>query len=141
MSDRFVIAGLIVLVTNAQGKLRQVPLTLKQSTRVRRFVTKLHEGGLHIAPEDLLLLTEKDAMETFGKLTGKLPFVERWKQRFKKLFHGGSTESSPTTGQFEPSEPLLISPPFKKVRFEGTIEELHDGILKYEQGGNEQGTA
>lgn len=85
MSDRFVIAGLIVLVTNAQGKLRQVPLTLKQSGRVRRFVSKLHEGGLHIAPEDLLLLTEKDAMETFGKLTGKLPFMERWKRRFVRL--------------------------------------------------------
>lgn len=85
MSDRFVIAGLIVLVTNAQGKLRQVPLTLKQSGRVRRFVSKLHEGGLHIAPEDLLLLTEKDAMETFGQLTGKLPLRERWKRRLARL--------------------------------------------------------
>lgn len=85
MSGQLSVTGLIVLVACGDGKLRLVPLTLKQSARVRRYITNLHEGNLRIAKEDLILLTEKDALETFGKLTGKLPFRERWKRRFVRL--------------------------------------------------------
>jgi hypothetical protein len=125
MSDRFVIAGLIVLVTNSQGKLRQVPLTLKQSGRVRRFVSKLHEGGLHIAPEDLLLLTEKDALETFGKLTGKLPFWEKWKLRLARLKDVWFSYPNPLT--------KVARAPAKQVRFESSIEDIENALRDYEQ--------
>lgn len=85
MSDRLLVTGLVVLVARGDGKLRLAPLTLQQSGRVRRFITKLHGGHLHLAQEDLLLLTEADALEAFGKLTGKLPFLERWKRRLRRL--------------------------------------------------------
>lgn len=89
MSERFLVTGLVVLVAGGDGKLRLAPLTLRQSAKVRRYVTNLHGGNLHLASDDLILLTEKDALETFGKLTGKLPFQERWKRRvvrFKALW-------------------------------------------------------
>jgi hypothetical protein len=85
MSDRLLVTGLIVLVACADGKLRMAPLTMKQSARVRRFVTTLHGGSMRLQKQDLILLTEADALETFGKLTGKLPMKERFRRALNKL--------------------------------------------------------
>lgn len=77
--------SVMVIVLCSDGKLRQAPLTTKQSAKVRRVVSHLHGGEMRLNPEDILIMSETDALEAFGKLTGQLPFRERWKQRFMKL--------------------------------------------------------
>lgn len=85
MSAPIAVQGLIVLVACADGKLRVSPLTIKQSARVRRLVTQLHGGSMHVAKKDLILLTEADALEAFGRLTGKIPLRQKLSALFTRF--------------------------------------------------------
>lgn len=86
MTPSISFSGLIVLVADNDNKLRLVPLTQKQSARVRRLVTQLHGGSLHVCTKDLLVMSESDAIEAFGRLTGKVPIRQRFARLGNRLF-------------------------------------------------------
>lgn len=77
--------SVMVIVLCRDGKLRQAPLTTKQAAKVRRTVSHLHGGDIRLNPEEILVMSEADALEAFGKLTGKLPLRERLWKRFEAI--------------------------------------------------------